>query len=112
MDHSKCTEHCPQAGWTHETCTECLPSYEAQTTHHNQVRGIHAHFTDRSSTETFIRNLTKVILLGNGRAGILKQAVVLSSLPQWLSYTFNEHYYENYMTLSTWEGWNKKEKQT
>lgn len=91
-------------------CTECLLSHRAQNTHNNHVPYTHAHFTDRGTTEAFIRNLTKVILLGNGTAGISIQAIVLFSLPQCLSYTFNEHYYENYMTQSTWEGWDEGEK--
>lgn len=49
----------------------------------------------------FIRSLTMVVLSGNSEVGILMQALVLSflNIPQCLSYTCNEHYYEKYMTL-------------
>lgn len=113
MDISKCTEHCLHDVWIHEMGTECLLSHRAQHTHHNHIHYTHAHFTDRDTTETFVRNLTKVLLLGNkwwiwdfdtSHCPFLR--------PQCLSYTFNEHYHENYMTQSTWEGWDEGEKQT
>lgn len=46
----------------------------------------------------------------SGRVGVSVHSPVLSSLPQCLSYTIDEHSDENYMTLSTGEGWGEREK--